>query len=407
MRQARSFPAVASALILLTACATSGPAPGEGSKEGIDLKALVGRELPAPLPKTRVSLFKGQMTGEIEAAGAIKTDDGKLGDDGEAAEVKVPLGTGGEMSCLVYPEAIPSAATIAKILGEVSKEVHFERVRLVDVKVVEASPAVYLEAEYSANDGQGGKVFGQFKMMLHAAADNPVLCMHDEVGYRASFRRIAEGLFQSLRLAGADAGPRYTDIQVVRVGQVPIGYEITSLLDGKEDKQIVSNDAALFAPRAPDQLAYADTSSTEVADGKGDLVLAVYSKMEEGKPASSVRIDRTAAGQYTFKGEQGGKSINGSFKSRGKRLLSSSAVTEELRRSLLSGKSQELTVEEYHPHGDPTKTIDVVYRRKEGRTVAFQVGGSEVSTVRDERGWVEKASGAGISMERIFVKGTP
>jgi hypothetical protein len=401
MREVRPF-AILSALLTLS-CAT---AP-EAQKQGIDLPALVSRELPGVLPKTRVSLFKGQMTGEVEAAGALKTDDGKLGDDGEAAEVKVPLGAGGEMSCFVYPEAIPAAGTISRILTDVGKEVHFERVRLLDVKAVEASPALYLEAEYSAPDSSGGKVFGQFKMMLHATADNPVLCMHDEVGYRASFRRIAEGLFKSLRLAGADPAPRYTDIQVVRIGQLPIGYEFTSLQEGKEDKQILSNDGALFAPRGPGQLAYADTSSTEVADGKGDLVLALYSKTENGKAPSTVRIDRTAAGQYTFKGEQGGKPISGSFKSRGKRLLGTPAITEELRRSLLSGQAQQLTVEEYHPHGDPSRTVDVVYRRKEGRTVAFDVGGNEVSTVRDEHGWIEKGSGAGFSVERIFVRGTP
>jgi hypothetical protein len=407
MREVRSV--LAALPLVLVSCAATGPG---ADKQGVDLEALVKRELPGALPRTRVSVFKGQMTGEIESAGPIKTDDGKLEDDGDAAEVKVPLGPGGEMSCLVYPEGIPAGATISKILTEVAKEVHFERVRLVDVAVVEANPTAYIEAEYSTPDSSGGKVFGQFKMMLYASADNPVLCMHDEVGFRASFRRIAQGLFRTLRLANADPAPRYTDIHIARLGQVPIGYEHTSLVDGKEDKQIISSDGALFFPKGPGSFTCADHSTTEVADSRGNTVVAAYSNVKDGQVQYSVRVDRTGDGQYAFKGERRGQPVEGSFRSRSKRgLLSSLAVIDELRKTLLSGKAADLTVEEYHPDADPSRTIDVVYKHKEGRTVTFLLDGMEMSTVRDERGQVEKAAmSAGnqqVSVERIFVRGNP
>jgi hypothetical protein len=410
MREVRSIPA-ALPFLVLCGCASSGA--GEAAdKPGAALEALVKRELPGPLPRAGVAVFKGQMTGEIEASGAIKTDEGKLGDDGEAAELKVPLGAAGELECLIYPEAIPAGGTISKILTEVSKEVHFERVRLVDVKVIESSPAAYLEADYSAPDSAGGKVFGQFKMMLYASPDNPILCMHDEVGFRASFRRISEGLFRSLRLANADPAPRYTEVHVARLGQVPIGFEYTSLVDGKEDRSIISIDGALFFPKGPGAFTYADHSITEVADSGGNTVIGVYSDVKDGQVQSSVRVDRTGEGQYAFKGERRGKPVEGTFRSRGKRgLISSLAVMDEVRNTLLSGKAADLTVEEYHPDADPARTVDVVYKHKEGRTVTSLVDGVEMSTVRDERGRIEKgALGAGaqqISVERVFVHGTP
>ena len=404
--------AILSLPFLISACATTGQAPAEGDNQGIDLEAMVKRELPAPLPRTKVSLFKGQMTGEIESAGAIKTDDGKLGDDGEAAEVKVPLGSGGELDCLVYPEAIPAGTTIARVLGEVGKSVHFERVRLVDVSVVEANPAAYIEADYTAPDDAGGKLFGQFKMMLYASPDNPAMCMHDEVGYRASFRRISEGLFRSLRLADADPAPRYTEIHVARLGQALMGFVHIALADGKEDRQIVSWDQALFFPKTPGTFAYADNSTTEVADDRGNTVMAFYSNLKDGQTQSSVRVDRTAQGQYTVKGERQGKPVEGTFRSRGKRgLISSRAVVDELRKTLLSGKASDLTIEEYHTNTDPTRTIDVQYKRQKERTVTFLQDGTEMTTVRDERGWMEKASmsvgSQQVSVERVFVRGTP
>jgi hypothetical protein len=413
MPDVRSFRSALAFALVLAGCATAGPGSGEeGGKQGIDLEALVKRELPAALPKSKVSLFKGLMTGEIEAAGAIKTEDGKLGEDGEAAEVKVPIGSGGELSCLVYPEGIPAGGTISKILSEVAKEVHFERVRLVDVTVVEANPTAYIEAEYSAPDGAGNKVFGQFKMLLYASADNPVLCLHDEVGFRASFRRISEGLFRSLRLANADPAPRYTQIHVARLGQVPIGYEQTSMVDGKEDKQIISTDGATFLPRSPGALSYGDDSTTEVVDRQGGVLVGAYSSVKDGQVQYSVRVDRTGEGQYGFKGERKGKPVEGSFRSRGKRgLISSLAATDEVRKTLLSGKAADLTIEEYHPGSDPSRTVDVIYRRKEGRTVTFQFDGVEMSTVRDDRGQIEKAAiTAGtqqVSVDRVFVRGSP
>jgi hypothetical protein len=406
MREARPILAAVPCLLLFS-CATAGP-----SDKGIDLEALVKRELPAPLAKTKVSLFKGQMSGEIEAAGSIKTDDGKLGDEGEAAELKVPLGAAGELDCLVYPDGIPAGATISKILSEVSKEVHFERVRLVDVTVVEANPAAYLEADYTATEKDGGKAFGQFKLLFYASLDNPVLCMHDEVGYRASFRRIAEGLFRSLRLPNSILVPRYTEVHVARLGQAPIGYEHTSLIDGTEDKQILNIDGALFFPKDPGALIYDDHAITEVVDHHGNTELADYSDIKDGQLQSSVRVARTGDGQYAFKGERRGQPVQGTFRSRGKRgIVGSLAVVDEIRKTLLAGKATDFTAEEYHPGSNPAGTVDVVYRRTDGHTVTFKIDGVETSTVRDERGWVEKAAiSAGIqqiSVERVFVRGAP
>jgi hypothetical protein len=394
---------------LIPACATTHQGPGD---QGVDLDAAVKRELSAPLPTSKVSLFKGQMTGQIEAGGAIKTDDGKLGDDGEAAEIKVPLGAAGELDCIVYPEAIPAGATVSKILGEVAKDVHFERVRLVDVKVVEANPTAYIEADYTAPDKAGGKLFGQLKVMFYASPDNPALCMHDEVGYHASFRRISEGLFRSLRLADADPAPRYSEVHVTRLGQVPIGFEHTLLVDGKEDKQIITYDGLLLLPKGPATVSFGDYSSTEVADSQGNTVVAYHSKIKDGQVQSSVRVDRTGEGQYAFKGEREGKPVEGTFRSHSKRgLLSQPVRMDELRRTLLSGKASDVTLEEYHPDTDPTRTIDVVYKRKDGRTVTFLMDGMETSTVRDERGWIEKgALNVGpqqITFERVFVQGHP
>jgi hypothetical protein len=405
----RRAPAILALAFLTSACAHSGQGAGD---QGVDLEAAVKRELSAPLPTSKVSLFKGQMTGQIEASGAIKTDDGKLGDDGEAAEIQVPLGAAGELDCIVYPEAIPAGATISKILGEVGKDVHFERVRLVDVKVVEGNPTAYLEADYTAPDKAGGKLLGQFKMMLYASSDNPALCMHDEVGYHASFRRISEGLFRSLRLADAEPGPRYSDVHVTRLGQVPIGFEHTSLVDGKEDKEVIIYDGVMLFPKGPGAVSFTDLSTTEVADSHGNTVIAFHTKIKDGQVQSSVRVERTGDGQYAFKGERAGKPVEGTFRSRGKRgLISSHAVVDEIRKTLLSGKASDLTVEKYEPDTDPTRTVDVVYKRKEGRTVTFLLDGMEMSTVRDERGWSEKgAVNVGpqqISFERVFVQGTP
>jgi hypothetical protein len=416
MRHLPLFPTLAGAILLAGGCATSPASHSTPGKPGapsqkFDLQALVDRELPKPLPKARVSVFKGALTGQIEAAGAIKTEDGKLGEDGEAATLEVPLGTGGDdITCYLYPDGRDTADSISKVLAGAGKAAHFERVRLVDVAVVQETAVVYVEADYSATS-EGQRVFGQFKLMMSDEPDHPVLCMHDEVGYRASFRRIATGFIESLRPAKPSEPARYTELQLVRLGDTLVGFQQQTIHDGDKGLRIISNRSSLFLPRSPSQLAFTDEALAEVADPRGNLVFSNHATLENGELITSIDVERLDERRYSFKGKRAGKEVSGTFRGKGKGGLRSALAIAEALRAGQASRSPELSIEEYHPRFDTTKPVEVVYRRGEGRHVTISRGGLNVDALIDEHGFVEQAelplAGTRLRFQRVFVRGAP
>jgi hypothetical protein len=371
----------------------------------------MARELPAPLPRAKVAFFKGQVTGEVEAAGVPQIEDGKPGEGGEAASLKVPLGGGAELTCFIYPESTDVAGTISKVLDAAAKGVQFERVWLADVVMTGDDPTVYVNAEYTAA-GPNGKLFGQFKLMLHAGHENPVYCQHDEVGYQASFRRITQGLVKSLKAASPAAPARFVQVHVVKLGDRPVGFEQSTVTEGENGALIGRQTTAMFLPRSARELSLSDDILTHVTDRSGNLVALGYAEAENGELASNVELERSKERQYAFTGKHAGKDVKGSFRSKGKQgPLTWTGVAGELRRSLLAGKAKELTLEEYHPGVDPTKPVQVIYRRGEGRAVTMVLGALEMKGVLDENGLLDHGElpmgSHKLTFTRAFVRGTP
>jgi uracil-DNA glycosylase family 4 len=60
-------------------------------------------------------------------------------------------------------------------------------------------------------------------MFVRPDLDASVFCFQDEVGYFESFKRVARSLVLSLRVARPSPPPRVVEIQVVKLGDMPIG----------------------------------------------------------------------------------------------------------------------------------------------------------------------------------------
>jgi hypothetical protein len=378
--------------------------------EKLDLPALMARELPAPLPRARVSLFKGKVTTEVEAAGPTKLEDGTLAENGKAADLTVPLGTGADMSCYVYPEATDPASTVADILQKLGKIVRIERVRLSHVEVVGDHPAMYFDADYSST-GETGREVGLFKIMLYASRETPVFCQHDEVGYRASFRRITQGLVKSMKAPSDGPPPRFVEVHILRMGDQPVGFEQRATRRAENGNVQTWQKTALFLPRSPRELAFSDHLQSDFFDTDGNLRFLSAVEVEDDQLTTEIEAERATDGRYLVKGKHGGEEVKGAFRSKGKRgPLTWSASSRELRK-LLAGKVRELSLEEYHPGFDPIRPMQVVYRRGEGRAVTMTFGPIEVKATLDENGLIEQAEvpmgDLRVTSRRAFLRGTP
>jgi hypothetical protein len=111
------------------------------------------------------------------------------------------------------------------MLGLVPQGTPVDRIVPWAVTIDDGHPAAWLEVFYRAARAQMGAAGGHLKMAISARADHPLLCFHDEIGYRDSFRRVAQGFFESFEPAQRAAEPKYLDVMIRYAEDVPIGFK--------------------------------------------------------------------------------------------------------------------------------------------------------------------------------------
>jgi hypothetical protein len=80
---------------------------------------------------------------------------------------------------------------------------------------------------------------------------------------------------------------------------------------------------------------------------------------------------------------------------------------------LLTGKSKELKVEQYHAGLNPVSPVEVSYKTesKEKRVIKVMLGQMEALATADDKGMMEKMEipigGVQLSQERVLVRGSP
>jgi hypothetical protein len=371
--------------------------------------ALLARE--ASGLSRRPLKFGDRATAEIDAAG-----DPMVNREAEAWTVAIPIGTQIPVSCILYDKPIDAAASLMKLVAmakQSAKDVTVESVLPSDAGVLGETAYVAATLMYTKPSPRG-KLGGQLKMFARPDMDASLLCFHDEVGYVETFKRVAHGLAQSLKLAKASPAPQYVEIHVTKLGQLSVGFDRRTITTEPGGARLDQTTSCLLLPRTGQDLAANDRFAAERSDANGRVVSVDTVEAHGEELDSQYKLTRKGSGRdYSYKGKQSGKDVTGKFKSKeAKGLASSLLVAGRLRDELLSGKAAELKIEEYHPGISP-QPFEVVYKRKgtDGREVTFHLGQLEATGHLDERGMVDKVSipiaGMVMAQSRVFVRGNP
>jgi hypothetical protein len=402
---------------LLTGSATSacsgmnrgGPATPSQTKAQTsesDLQAVYGRELP-PLPTKAIQVEK--LSGEAEAAGPATTESLE-----KSFHLTIPIGTEAPVQCFVYKGGVDTGGTLLAITREAAKHVDIRVFKVADVSLVGDYPVVYLEAQYLAKTPKG-EALGELKSMFYQHPVSPMLCVHDEVGYNESFRRMTKGLAASLKIAGKELNPtKSLQVYVDKIGGRPAGFTSHVVLSDKTGKLTSLSRSSTFIPRSESELAIEDEVGAEVWDAEGRLLEAVYADSEAGELNVDIALKKVGPQEYAYKGKHSGKELSGKFKTKSKRGLSTDKMTTNLvATELLTGKSKELKVEQYHAGLNPVSPVEVSYKTesKEKRVIKVMLGKMEALATADDKGMMEKVEipigGIQLSQERVLVRGSP
>ena len=173
--------------VLLAGCAkqkpASEPAANEQRPEAAsaaggkpDFDALAAREATG-LSEQRVTGPNKSFTATVRASAPPK-----VSLDGNVAIVEIPIGSGGPMRCQVFSEVLDAGGTVSAVLADAAKRVELQQVAPWAIEVVNEVPTSFVHAIYTMQTPRG-KAAGEVKLAVHAPADSPVLCLHDEMGY--------------------------------------------------------------------------------------------------------------------------------------------------------------------------------------------------------------------------------
>lgn len=407
---------VVSSLALASGCATAPkPAPSSSAspevpaaapEEKFDLEGMVAREL-KPMAKRKVASPDGKFSAEVEAVGEAKITPGE-----QFTIFEIPIGTGDQLTCFHYAHPLDAGGSLQRLAKSAEEKTQVQAVRVSDIVALAENPAVFLEVEYVVPT-KGGVAAGMMKAMLYANPDIPVLCVHDELGYRESFKRISLDLVRSASV-GASSEARYQELQLVKLNDRPVGFERRVMMDGEGNTVVTELTTAMMLPRSAKELIVEDTAATSLSDKSGQLIELTYAKASNGELSVQVAAKRKAGNEYTYSGTHSGKEVSGAFKTKDRRGVATDLmVSRGVKEKLLSGKAKELKFELYQPSLNPAGAVEVVCRKdaKSARALSLQLGPMKLDGTADEHGMLERvemAMGkAKLVQERVFERGTP
>jgi hypothetical protein len=339
---------VVPALVLVTACSHSSTSSSGGGtvagKQPIDVAALARRES-TDLQPVQVAAPDGALSFTVDAKGQpklLKQPDGSF-------VLSVPIGSGQDVQCVVGAPPDLSSTTLVHRQG-VEK---FPEREITEIDAGELGGAAFIATRtFYFVDNNGVRTVGELKTAAaHRGVNVGAACVHDEVGYGQTLRRVVRSIVESIKVADAKADPIYREIAVIKLRDKPIGVIETSLIAGKDGNLWTFESSSMMVPTTPKDVLGRDEFTAESMGKNGEVQRAIYVGMQNaGESQFEINLEREKGG-YHAKGKFQGKAVDAKIAA--KAGLPSSLRTAQLTRELVAGKRRELVMAHYSPSTDP------------------------------------------------------
>lgn len=321
----------------------------------LDWAAVRDRE---SLPLAQRDFAWGPISGRIEASGAIQSQSFENG-----FSLSVPIGTPARMRCLVYSGPKDPGGTLAGVLSAIADSVDVRRVEVTQIELIADQPSISVRLEYQTRDRSAPSV-GELKVMMHDHWAQPVLCLHDQVGYHATFARAARVLVESLSRGRSttEAVPS-SEFRIDRVGTIPIGFRRRVALPSANGTSVLRSLQCTVIPKSPRVLLIEDTTSTEISGRQGEILAAKYARSRNGKLYLDAAVRAIGSNEYVVRGEREGRSFSGRFRTRGGRgLVGEQGTALRIEEAMHRRGPWALRLEQYQPALTPLLATEIVYR---------------------------------------------
>ncbi|WP_371194471.1 hypothetical protein [Glaciecola sp. SC05] len=329
----------------------------------------------------------------------------------------IDIGTPAPVECYVFSEFDGPATSLYSVIdfglsGAASiydKALTSKNNYYLNTGVIGDTPFLALDTLYSLGEGSE-KLSGVLKAMSAKTDQSLQICMHNEIGYRDSFRQVFESFVKAFT-ANQQNPEFFESLFKVSLNGIPMGYMQESYAKDADGDVYIVNNTALLIPVDASSIARTDTVSTSWARPDGSLINGSEYTLENGVVTSQFSILHGDEG-WQVEGQMQGKAISAKLDHDGW-LLSGFGSYLEL--EIL--RNAEATSGEFNmwaPSADPTSALPVVLRQIEGDENAnFEVdmGALVMKFLADEKGVFRQGSlqqgPVSMNMELIYSKGEP
>jgi hypothetical protein len=192
--KSKLHPEASMLVLLLLGCAARPPSAAQSAAAKRDALAaqraeLGRRELPA---LEQHALALPSSTASCEA-----TEPPQIVENEAGAAVVVPIGTETTIRCFLPKRVAPAADVLENTIRSASSGVQVRSLERSNVALAGVEPATLVDMQYDRVLDDTTEP-GELKLMLFPRPEGPLLCMHDAIGYRATFERISKGFAASL-----------------------------------------------------------------------------------------------------------------------------------------------------------------------------------------------------------------
>ncbi|WP_394846344.1 hypothetical protein LZC95_02630 [Pendulispora brunnea] len=322
---------------------------------------------------TADTLFVRESTG-LKAVSA-KSGDGNLAVSVESSaqptfeaknnvpQVTIPIGAEQPVICLLRGDAPSTGSLLRSLISGVQKEEPKNQITMLDAAVLGNVPYYLAELQY-IDEKTGKPLLGALKIAVFGRAGDTLLCMHDELGYRATFKRVAESVAKTLQKKNAEepTAPNELEILLAKVQQQPMGYTLERHFITPEGTHVEIESSTMLVRRSATELM--SMESVRVTESSKDGIATKIRTLSEegGEQSESLTVERKSGGKYHVEGTKSGKAVKGDFTSKNP-IWASWRQRAEVRDKMLRGrKVRELSLSGYSSGANPTGMTPTTYK---------------------------------------------
>jgi hypothetical protein len=307
----------------------------------------------------REAAFSSEYTVTTEdgffSANVVSSADPKVTPHEGFYQVTVPIATDTPAECFVYQEGMDSAALLTELIEQPLSEMPRTEILRIDAGTFEQVPYLYQERLYLTEQ----KAAGVLKGIVIPFYSSMLVCLHDEVGYSETFRKMAESFATTLMLPNE---PKenfvHEEVLVWKFRDMNVGYTVNRAVPDSEGDIRSTVETAILLPRSASETMARDEYNVIYEHGNGDLISGRYAEAENGEIKVSISLDRIEQGGYQVAGTFQGKQIDAPLQSTAAVVGPYYQHREMIRAANPdSGQPRSVSIDAYVPSANPLQTV--------------------------------------------------